>query len=148
MSSTAPPAKKQKTKAKTNVSLAADADTVLKKVRELRKQTERAINAASVSLSPADYGPSLQKKDLLEVENLNADSVREKIELIALKIAKEVLEKNHYTFTVPSRSSSNQHYIRSLDRIVLGNASGTRTFASISEVRKTTITARCMEVRR
>lgn len=57
-----------------------------------------------------------------------------------------VLEKNHYTFTVPSRASTNQHYIKSLDRIALGSASGTRTFASVSEVRKTTITARCMEL--
>ena len=144
-SSTAPPPAKKAKKAKT--ALAADADTVLKKVRELRVETAKAIDASasSSSASSADYG-GLQKKDLLEVENLNAPSVMEKIELIAMRIAKDVLEKNHYTFTVPSRASSNQHYIKSLDRIVLGNASGTRTFASISEVRKTTITARCMEL--
>ncbi|GMH57069.1 hypothetical protein TL16_g02282, partial [Triparma laevis f. inornata] len=72
--------------------------------------------------------------------------VMTRIENIALRIAKQVLEKNHYTFTVPSRASTNQHYIKSLDRIALGSASGTRTFASVSEVRKTTITARCMEL--
>jgi meiotic recombination protein SPO11 len=104
---------------------------------------------------------------MLKVEDLDTGAVAEKIESIAQRIAKDVMEGRGYTFTVPSRASSNQHYVKSLDRIVLGGnkvrlgllcspfcslltlivpPQGTRTFSSVSEVRKTTITARCMQL--
>ena len=87
--SATPPARKKAKTTKKVVALAADADIVLKKVRELRKQTAKNIEAElSKTASAADYG-SLKKEDLLEVDNLASPDVMARIEDIALRIAKQ-----------------------------------------------------------
>lgn len=138
--------KKKSRPAKKVVSLAADATEVLAKVRKLREATVKKIDKeVSKSSSGDDYG-DFDPSTLLKVEDLDTSAVAEKIEGIAQGIAKDVLEGRGYKFTVPSRASSNQHYVKSLDRIVLGGNKGSRNFSSVSEVRKTTITARCMQL--
>lgn len=89
MSSATPPASKKAKTTKKVVPLAADADVVLKKIRELRKQTAKTIEAElSNTASSADYG-NLKKEDLLEVDNLASPAVMTRIENIALRIAKQ-----------------------------------------------------------
>ncbi|GMH73242.1 hypothetical protein TrRE_jg11989 [Triparma retinervis] len=136
---------KKKSKPKKVVNLAEDATEVLAKVRELRKKTAAKIDEEGKKENADDYG-DFDPSTMLKVEDLDTGAVAEKIENIAQRIAKDVMEGRGYTFTVPSRASSNQHYVKSLDRIVLGGNKGTRTFSSVSEVRKTTITARCMQL--
>ncbi|GMI38491.1 hypothetical protein TrCOL_g8178 [Triparma columacea] len=140
-----PPKKKNKPTKKV-VTLAEDATEVLAKVRELRKKTAAIIEKEAKKEESADDYGDFDPSSMLKVEDLDTGAVAEKIESIAQRIAKDVMEGRGYTFTVPSRASSNQHYVKSLDRIVLGGNKGTRTFSSVSEVRKTTITARCMQL--
>ena len=141
----ASPRKKARGSKKPAVALAADADTVLKKVRELRKETAIKVEADVMRGNNDDYG-SLDKSEVLKVEDMVESDVMRKVESIALDIARQVVEGHGYKFKVPSRTSTNQHYVKSIDRIVLGSNSGTRSFSNVSEVRKTTITARCMQL--
>ncbi len=160
MSSSSPSQPKRK-----RPKIAADADEVLSKVRSLKKETEKfyarraslasrpltsippsETTMASASSASVSSAPSFDPKTALEVKNLQNSAVAEKIEEIALDVAKSVIEGRGFTFKVPSRTSTNQHFVKSLDRIVLGGKCGSRSFTNVGEVRKTTITSRAMQL--
>ena len=112
---------------------------------------------------------------VVEVVEMNTTEVMEGIENVAISIARQIMYNNNYTtqkydggitggsersggaiggggggggfqLDIPSRASSNQIYIPELDRIVLGNKLGTRTFLNVKEARKTAITTRVLQL--
>ena len=111
---------------------------------------------------------------VVEVVEMNTTEVMEGIENVAISIARQIMcNNNNYTtqkydggitggstsggaigggggggfqLDIPSRASSNQIYIPELDRIVLGNKLGTRTFLNVKEARKTAITTRVLQL--
>ena len=111
---------------------------------------------------------------VVEVVEMNTTEVMEGIENVAISIARQIMYNNYTTqkydggitggsersggaiggggggggfqLDIPSRASSNQIYIPELDRIVLGNKLGTRTFLNVKEARKTAITTRVLQL--
>jgi meiotic recombination protein SPO11 len=74
---------------------------------------------------------SIKSEEIVEVAELSATEVLEGIEGVALRIAKQVLGKQGFTLDVPSRSATNQIYVKEWDRIVLGGKRSTRTFTNV-----------------
>jgi meiotic recombination protein SPO11 len=108
-------------------------------------------------------------KQVVEVVEMNTTEVMEGIENVAISIAQQIMYTNNATqkygtisgggsgsggtaigggfqLDIPSRASSNQIYIPELDRIVLGNKLGTRSFLNVKEARKTAITTRVLQL--
>ncbi|XAR69020.1 DNA topoisomerase (ATP-hydrolyzing) [Bertholletia excelsa] len=81
-----------------------------------------------------------------EVSDLPLSAVQSEIESIILSLAHSILSGRGFSFSVPSRSSANQLYVPELDRIVLKDKSSVRPYASVSTVRKATITARILQL--
>ena len=134
---TPPAAVRSKRKA---VTLASDADVVLKKCRALRDRMRRAD-----PVEP-DPQPAGVPRDIVEVADLTSKQVLEAMEAVALKVAQQVLSKKGFSFDIPSRASSNQIYVRDWDRIVLGGKRTTRSFLNAKENRKSAITLRVMQL--
>eukprot|EP00126_Sphaerothecum_destruens_P008273 Sdes_comp20155_c0_seq3m13300 len=140
---------------------------VMEKVRQLRKffnhpEKKPKVTFESLSLENA----------CKEVVEMHENDVAKKIEELILQIAKSILQDKGFSFTLPSRSNSNQLYISELDRIVLGNAGkrisktdqmkiivfhflahlfltpqvSVRDFSNASTVRKATITTRILQL--
>ncbi|GFH52110.1 topoisomerase [Chaetoceros tenuissimus] len=109
-----------------------------KKVKKEKK--EKAKSKPKISLD------ILKGKSIVEVSEMSSTEVVEAIEAIAIRIANQVLMKKGFSMEIPSRSSSNQVYIPQLDRIVLGDKKGTRSFLNVKEARKSAITTRVMQL--
>ena len=151
------------------VTLAKDADKVLKKCRELKAKLKAKAKAkdskkeASIS-SSEDSDASVEEislptsnvavaasaaknpSNVIEVSELNAPEVLDGIESIALEIANQVISKQGFSMVVPSRAASNQIYIPEEDRIVLGNKTSLRNFLHMKDSRKSAITLRVMQL--
>lgn len=136
------------------VKLASDADLVLAKCRALKAtlrkkaDSEAATPNASPSASIVSDGSDNDKipKDIVEVDELSATEVLEGIEGVALRITQQVLSKKGFSMEIPSRSASNQIYIKEWDRIVLGGKRIGRNFMNVRESRKSAITLRVMQL--
>jgi len=89
---------------------------------------------------------SVDASDIVEVAEMSSTEVLEGIEAVAVKIMHQVLNKQGFTMEIPSRAASNQVYVPELDRIVLGNKRGTRSFLSVREARKSAITTRVLQL--
>lgn len=89
---------------------------------------------------------SVDASDIVEVAEMSSTEVLEGIEAVAVKIMHQVLNKQGFTMEIPSRAASNQVYVPELDRIVLGNKRGTRSFLSVKEARKSAITTRVLQL--
>lgn len=89
---------------------------------------------------------SVDASDIVEVAEMSSTEVIEGIEAVAVKIMHQVLNKQGFTMEIPSRAASNQVYVPELDRIVLGNKRGTRSFLSVKEARKSAITTRVLQL--
>ena len=74
---------------------------------------------------------SLRGKSIIEVSEMSSMEVVEAIESTAIHIANQVLQKKGFSLEVPSRTSANQIYVPELDRIVLGEKRGTRSFLNV-----------------
>mmetsp|Transcript_835 Transcript_835/g.2397 ORF Transcript_835/g.2397 Transcript_835/m.2397 type:complete len:449 (-) Transcript_835:909-2255(-) len=124
------------------VNLLPNSDQVLKECRELRSQLRMAPPAATSAIVP-DAIPS----NIVEVTEQTSNQVLEGIEVIALRIAHQVLLKHEgFSLDIPSRAASNQIYVKDWDRIVLGGKRSTRSFLNVKESRKSTITLRVMQL--
>jgi len=99
-----------------------------------------------LSLSELKSATSIGGKTIVEVAEMNSTEVMEGIENVAIKIANQVLAKQGFQLDIPSRSNTNQIYIRELDRIVLGDKRGTRSFLNVKESRKAAITTRVLQL--
>ncbi|KAL7519876.1 hypothetical protein ACHAWX_006101 [Stephanocyclus meneghinianus] len=87
-----------------------------------------------------------KKSTIVEVAEMNSTQVVEGIENVAVKIARQVLAKQGFQLEIPSRAASNQIYVPELDRIVLGDKTGTRSFLNVKESRKAAITTRVLQL--
>ena len=109
------------------VEKADDLDIVLAKCRELKTALRQKDMDGAEKVIPE----SVKSEEILEVVELSATEVLEGIEGVALTIAKQVLSKQGFTMDVPSRSASNQIYVKEWDRIVLGGKRSTRSFMNV-----------------
>eukprot|EP00536_Pseudo-nitzschia_multiseries_P002571 jgi/Psemu1/251788/estExt_Genewise1Plus.C_340128 len=145
-----------KNRKREQVKLASDADLVLAKCRAL-KQTllqkkddpdslARVGATGSIEGSGDDEDPDKIPKDIVEVDELSATEVLEGIEGVALQITRQVLAKKGFSMEIPSRSASNQIYVKEWDRIVLGGKRTGRNFMNVRESRKSAITLRVMQL--
>jgi len=68
------------------------------------------------------------------------------IEIVITQVAESILAENGLTYSVPSRGSNNQKYVKELDRIVLLDKVTDRVFSNIKATRKTAITTRILQL--
>jgi len=146
------------------VKLAHDADLVLSKCRALRNEMRKPQHHAEIPTEATSYSPdlsagqsdrtkilasnlaSLKGASIIEVSEMNSTQVLEGIESIAMAITTQVMQRQGFTMETPSRASSNQIYVSELDRIVLGDKKGYRTFLNVKESRKAAITTRVLQL--
>jgi meiotic recombination protein SPO11 len=128
------------------VTLAKDADVVLKRVRKLRENLVRNSQIESNETERNSRPSASVPPDILEVSDLPNGHVIEAMEILAMRIATQVLQKQGLTLEVPSRASSNQIYVKEWDRIVLGGKKSARNFLNVRESRKAAITVRVMQL--
>lgn len=129
------------------VSIAEDASEVLAKCRELRKELKKKFEDSNRNVKmEGEVVESLRSKSIIEVQEMSSLEVVEGIEAIAMDIAKQVLSQKGFVMEIPSRTSTNQIYVPELDRIVLGDKKGTRSFLNVKEARKSAITTRVMQL--
>lgn len=100
--------------------------------------------SSSSSSKPLTLADLSLSSSCREVADLSLSSVQTAIETVIVQIARSILAGDGFSFSVPSRAASNQLYVPELDRIVLKDKSTLRPFASVSSVRKTTITTRIL----
>ncbi|CAL9187850.1 unnamed protein product [Musa hybrid cultivar] len=115
---------------------------ILASVREMYDAAQSAASS-SKALTLSDLSLSAACR---EVSDCDAASVQLAIERAVLAMARSILAGRGFSFDVPSRAASNQLYVPELDRIVLRDKSSSRPFASLSTVRKATITARVLSL--
>jgi meiotic recombination protein SPO11 len=128
-------------KATSKSSKSDDVEKVLKPLRALRKKMG-GPGKVSASSSSSVAGMS----DVYEVKDLPISEVSDNLEALVISIVKQVLNDGSFELTVPNRGLSNQKYIESIDRNVLGDKVSKRLFLSTNHVRKTAITTRVIEL--
>jgi len=74
---------------------------------------------------------SLKDKQIVEVSEMNATNVANEIENIAIGLAQQIISGKGFTMEIPSRAAGNQIYVPELDRIVLGDKKGSRSFLNV-----------------
>lgn len=81
-----------------------------------------------------------------EVISMGGESVTSEIESIILQAAMTIMGSNGFSYSMPSRTSSNMAYVAELDRLVLKDKVLKRIFADASSARKTAITTRVLQI--
>ncbi len=114
-----------------------DPEIVLKEVRRCKAllSKQKPIDESTVDLSAYRV-----------VKEMTGDKVAKEIHDLFLKCAESILAGNSFKFDVPSRAAGNQHYVPELDRIVLKQNTSERSFANVSQVRKTAIMTRVLSL--
>ena len=136
-------ASKKKAKgSKRKASSMGGTDEVLQHVDALRQRTSKPSTMTLAQLPQA----SALYSEAREVCDMASADVLRNIETIAMRAVEQILATGNFDFDVPNRSTSNQMYIGELDRIVLKDQSSKRAFLSVAQVRKTTITARVLQL--
>lgn len=121
--------------------LKSDAE-ILASIREMYEASQsEASSSKALSLSDINVASACR-----EVSDRDVATVQVAIERTVLAVARSILAGSGFSFDVPSRAASNQLYVPELDRIVLRDKSSSRPFASLSTVRKATITARVLSL--
>lgn len=142
----ASPRKRKKSKPKKGKNgkrLKVDPARVMKIVDKIYEDTQKEFKRKKTAITLG----SLNLQDATrEVDILNADEVRREIEEIVLRIDDTLMRDEGMCFKIPSRSSSNQIYVKELDRIVLKNQFSNREFANIKNARKAAITMRVLNI--
>eukprot|EP00741_Cyanophora_paradoxa_P015533 tig00020902_g14994.t1 len=118
-----------------------DPEAVLRGVTRLGEEMKKAPKRKATSAAELGY-----ENVLKEVRDMVEEDVSAEIEKIVMQTVRSILAGEGFSYTVPSKSSSNHLYVPELDRIVLKNAITTRAFANASSVRKTAITTRVMQL--
>ncbi|KAH8076286.1 DNA topoisomerase VI subunit A [Aureococcus anophagefferens] len=126
------PKKKQKKAAAPEAEI-LDPEVVLKEVRRCRAllATQKPVDMSTVDLS-----------GMRVVDAMPADDVAYALEALFVAAAESIMRGESFKFDVPSRSATNQHYVRELDRIVLKHNTSERSFTNVGQVRKTAIMTR------
>ncbi len=114
-----------------------DPEIVLKEVRRCKAllEKQKPVDESTVDLSAYRV-----------VKEMTGDKVAKEIHDLFLKCAESILAGNSFKFDVPSRAAGNQHYVPELDRIVLKQNTSERSFANVSQVRKTAIMTRVLSL--
>mmetsp|Transcript_22517 Transcript_22517/g.45302 ORF Transcript_22517/g.45302 Transcript_22517/m.45302 type:complete len:454 (+) Transcript_22517:2-1363(+) len=115
------------------------------RLSDLKKSVSTGIDAAAAQ-SASGVAGGIVGKSIVEVVEMNSTEVMEGIENVAVMIARQVLDKQGFQLEIPSRAASNQIYVPELDRIVLGEKRGTRSFLNVKESRKAAITTRVLQL--
>lgn len=137
----------RRTKKRPPVQRAPDADRVLAQCRKLRAKLQQTPTSTPVTTETPSNPAATTVANIVQVHNLPAPQVLNAMDSIALSIADQVLSPSGgFSFSIPSRSASNQLYDATLDRIVLGPSRLTRHFGNVSETRKSAITLRVLEL--
>ena len=108
------------------MTMTASVSRDLQKVHALRDAQRR----------PQDVIPTLSELGYNNVCAVNvtpAEEVVEEIEKVMMTAALSIIAGEGYTYTVPTRASSNQIYIPELDRLVLADKVSKRPFANIGK---------------
>eukprot|EP00743_Colponemidia_sp_Colp-15_P004840 GILK01005215.1.p1 GENE.GILK01005215.1~~GILK01005215.1.p1 ORF type:complete len:523 (+),score=119.06 GILK01005215.1:43-1569(+) len=121
--------------------LSTDVNVVLAKVNELRTQMQLRSTKKRVTLQDLNL-PNINK----EVRELEDGEVVQSLEQLVFSIARTILAGNGFSFSIPTRTASNQLYVAELDRIVLKDKVLQRIFANSSTVRKAALTTRVCEL--
>jgi meiotic recombination protein SPO11 len=126
---------------------------VLRKCRRLRDdiRTKAELHRVEEERAKSETGtgrilPDGVPSDIVEVADLSSTDVLDGMERIAVTIANQVMEKQGFSFEIPSRAATNQIYVKEWDRIVLGGKRSTRSFLNVKESRKSAITLRVMQL--
>ncbi|KAL9998033.1 putative DNA topoisomerase (ATP-hydrolyzing) [Helianthus debilis subsp. tardiflorus] len=114
---------------------------ILSTLKTLTAATKSASTSKTLTLTDLSLSSTCR-----EVTDLPLSSVQNRILTLALNLTKSILAGNGFSFSVPSRAATNQLYVPELDRIVLKDKSSVRPYASVSTVRKTTITTRILSL--
>ncbi|KAL7460587.1 hypothetical protein ACHAXS_001029 [Conticribra weissflogii] len=115
------------------------------RLSELKKSVAASIDSAAVA-SVGESSRGIFGKSIVEVVEMNSTEVMEGIENVAVRIVRQVLDKQGFQLEIPSRAASNQIYVPELDRIVLGDKRGVRSFLNVKESRKAAITTRVLQL--
>jgi len=84
---------------------------------------------------------------VVAVDDLAQGEVSSRIEDLVINIVTQILTgSTGFELAVPNRAASNQRYLPSLDRIVLGDKVSKRLFLNTAHVRKAAITTRVVEL--
>jgi meiotic recombination protein SPO11 len=81
-----------------------------------------------------------------EVKDMSSSEAMRGIEDLIMDLLSQIINSNTFEYNIPNRNASNQHYIESIDRIVLGDKVSKRQFLNTAHVRKTAITTRAIQL--
>ena len=124
-----------------------DVSTVLTEVRRTRKALRDHMDSAGYGEANPELFVGITK-----VEDLQSEDVSRNIEALVVDLVSQILSENKsvkhggFEMVMPSRTATNQKYIESLDRIVLGDKVSKRQFLNVSHVRKLAITTRVVQL--
>jgi meiotic recombination protein SPO11 len=119
-----------------------DADVVLKPVRDARRElVEDMGKQGYMQVTEEDL------EGIVEVADLGEREVSVRIEDLVVNIVGQILNgTTGFELEIPTRAASNQRYLPSIDRIVLGSKTSKRAFLNTAHVRKAAITTRVVEL--
>jgi meiotic recombination protein SPO11 len=112
----------------------------LNKVESLTKEIQATSSKPTLTLS------DLNLPNAREVEDLNPGDVLDSIEELVTTSVQRIMRNEPFTFTLPTRTSSNQIYVKELDRIVVGDKTSVRSFSNVKQVKKVAVTTRVLEL--
>lgn len=115
-----------------------DVSEILRRVRSAK--TEAEVTWSSHSDEAVDL------TGLRIVSDMSGREVGVAIEKIFVEAAESIARGESYSFSVPSRSASNQAYIAALDRVVLKANASERSLANVGQARKTAIMTRVLSL--
>ncbi|EKX39295.1 topoisomerase 6 subunit A [Guillardia theta CCMP2712] len=117
-----------------------DMEETLKEVRTLARHLQQSSQAAS-SVSELGY------TNLFEVSDQSPEEVRKNIELVACQAVASILDGRGLAFTFAQRgSATNVQFVPELDRNYLEYKAMKRQFADSSQVKRTTMMTRLMQL--
>ncbi|EKX39294.1 Spo11-3/Rhl2/Bin5/Top6A3 vegetative topoisomerase VIA [Guillardia theta CCMP2712] len=115
-------------------------EETLKEVRTLARHLQQSSQAAS-SVSELGY------TNLFEVSDQSPEEVRKNIELVACQAVASILDGRGLAFTFAQRgSATNVQFVPELDRNYLEYKAMKRQFADSSQVKRTTMMTRLMQL--
>jgi len=115
-------------------------------LREVRRCRAAMREDAAPAAAKEEDEEALDLSRYRVVQEMAPEAVAVEIERLFVKAAESILKGEAFSFSVPSRSASNQAYVPSLDRVVLKANASERSFANANQVRKTAVMARVLSL--
>lgn len=118
-----------------------DTERVLQQVDKLAVKEKKKLQRPKITLDELNIENVRQ-----EVRDMREDDVKQVIGTAILDVIRSISDDKGFGYEIPSRSSSNQHYVPELDRIVLKDKVSFRDFALMKNSRKVAIMTRIIEL--